>query len=158
MPSPTTATFWSAGPREEVTRVVLVVSPGRNGIAGAQVVAERLKGLPISAVFCSGSDIGWTVAVLIAEPHGLLPIGVSQIDGQPQNMIAHLAMHHPGQTMVVVAEADSLAMAVSNWLGFDAADPSAVAQDDFAITTAVFHGNRVVLESVNDVCHLAAHT
>lgn len=137
--------------------MVLVVAPGTDGSSGGEAVALRLMGLPISAVFCSGTDMCWSLAALIAEARSLLPTGVSEIDGQPQDMIAHVAAHHPGQTIVVVAEADALGVAVAGWLGFDAVCPPAVAQDDFAITTAVFHGNRVVLESVNDVCHLAAH-
>lgn len=63
------------------------------------------------------------------------------------------AAANAGRTIVVVAEARINSALISLWLGVPRDVGVTVAQNHFAVNSVVFHGNRVVLETVNDLCH-----
>lgn len=67
--------------------------------------------------------------------------------------IERIVAAHPGETVAVVAHKSVNRVLICSWLGLPAGSYKQIEQDNVAINSAVFGGNRVVIETVNDVCH-----
>jgi alpha-ribazole phosphatase len=65
-----------------------------------------------------------------------------------------IAKAHPGQTVVIVAHKSVNRVLLCHWLGLSVGSYKQIEQDNGAINSVVFSGNRVVVETVNDVCHI----
>lgn len=68
--------------------------------------------------------------------------------------VERIVKAHPGQTVVVVAHKSVNRVLMCSWLGLDVGCYKRIEQLNVAINSVLFKGNRVVLETVNDVCHV----
>jgi alpha-ribazole phosphatase len=68
--------------------------------------------------------------------------------------VARIAASHPGETIVIVAHRSVNRVLICAWLGMKPGRYKEIEQGNAAINSAVFTGNRVVLETVNDVGHI----
>jgi len=69
--------------------------------------------------------------------------------------LARIAALHKGQTIAVVAHRSVNRVLICHWLGIGVGRYKQIEQKNCAINSVVFIGNRVVVETVNDVCHIA---
>lgn len=70
--------------------------------------------------------------------------------------VERIVAAHPGETVVIVAHKSVNRVLICSWLGLNPGRYRQIEQDNVAINSAVFDGNRVVIETVNDVCHSLA--
>lgn len=68
--------------------------------------------------------------------------------------MSRIAAAHRGETIVVVGHKSLNRVLICQWLGMDLSRYAQIEQKNAALNSAVFDGNRVVLETVNDVCHI----
>ena len=68
--------------------------------------------------------------------------------------VERIASAHPGQTVVIVAHRSVNRVLVCHWLGLDVGRYKQIEQKNGAINSLLFNGNRVSIETVNDVCHI----
>jgi alpha-ribazole phosphatase/probable phosphoglycerate mutase len=68
--------------------------------------------------------------------------------------VERIASTHPGQTVVVAAHRSVNRVLICHWLGLDVGRYKQIEQKNGAINSLLFNGNRVVIETVNDVCHI----
>jgi broad specificity phosphatase PhoE len=69
--------------------------------------------------------------------------------------VERIVAAHAGETVAVVAHKSVNRVLICAWLGLSVGRYKQMEQGNAAINSAVFDGNRVVLETVNDVCHIA---
>ncbi len=69
--------------------------------------------------------------------------------------IERIAEAHRGQTVAVVAHKCVNRVLICEWLGLSIEHYREIEQQNTAINGIVVDGNRVVVETVNDVCHIA---
>lgn len=70
--------------------------------------------------------------------------------------VTRIASSHPGRTIAIVGHRSLNRVLICHWLGLSIGRFREIEQANAAINSAVFDGNRVVLETVNDVCHIAS--
>jgi len=68
--------------------------------------------------------------------------------------INRIAERHRGETTAVVAHKSVNRVLVCYFLGLPVGRYKEIKQDNTAINSLLFEGNRVVVETVNDVCHI----
>jgi len=77
-----------------------------------------------------------------------------ELRDRAQPAVARIAARHPGETAAVVAHKSVNRVLICCWLGLPVGRYKQIEQENGAINAAVFDGNRVVVETVNDVCHV----
>jgi len=212
------ASFPNYSPTSPATRILLVrhgqvewnaraaytgwtdIDLNDHGIWEAQVIADRLSHVPLTAVYSSDLIRAKRTADMIAERHNLKSIEdpnlreinyglwegldaeeiISQFGqdaferwkSDPENVevpggesfgmlrdrivpaISKIAERHSGETAVVVAHKSVNRVLICYFLGLPVRRYKEIKQDNTAINSLLFEGNRVVVESVNDVCHI----
>lgn len=143
MSKPTTATFWSSAAREPITKVLLI-SLGPDTPASG--IVDRLKDRGVSVVYYAGETE--TVEALVAE----LSVDVERID--PATFVETIVAGRSGASVAVILSPEKSSQLISKWLGLTPDGDCYVLQSSWAVNSIVLHGNRVVLETVNDVCHI----
>jgi broad specificity phosphatase PhoE len=92
-----------------------------------------------------------------ADPENVLIPGgetFGEMRDRAQPAVERIAAVHPGQTAVVVAHKSVIRVLICSWLGLDLGMYKQIGQRNAAINSVLFQGNRVAVETVNDVCHL----
>lgn len=68
--------------------------------------------------------------------------------------VERIVADHPDQTVAFVAHKTVNRMLICHWLDMDISRYREIGQYNSAVNIVKFIGNRVVIETVNDVCHL----
>ncbi len=132
-------------------KVLLVSALGVNEPEKEKMVASLLETYTISGVYTVATEAALTLAGRVASLMGL-PV---QTVGDPTCLgLTELVGSLQCGTIVLVADEKTTQIFIANWLGIPKDSVHIIRQEHCAVNSLVFHGNRVVIETVNDVCHI----
>jgi broad specificity phosphatase PhoE len=109
--------------------------------------AAEIKSKFGEAVFKSWSDDPENVRIPGGETFG-------ELRDRTAPAVDRIVAIHSSKTVAVVAHKSTNRVLICNWLGLGVNAYKRIEQDNSAINSAIFRGNRVVVETVNDVCHI----